>query len=266
MTSKILKGGRQNGIFKVGDRVYRPAGPWTNQVHAFLSHLRIEGFISAPEPFGFDDSGREIVSFIKGEVSNYPLSSNAASIKALISSARLLRDYHSASQTFLSKHNTDPTKWQLPCRFPQDVICHGDFAPYNVVLNGEKAIGIIDFDTCHPGPREWDVAYALYRWSPFMNPNNNDGFGVIEDQIARARLFCDAYGLSENSRKMMPGLMIERLQSLVGFMLTNAEEGDETCKLSIEAGHHIGYLADIEYLNSHSASIEKGITEKENNH
>lgn len=260
---KYLQGGRPDGIIKVGDRVYRPAGPWTTQVHTFLNHLRNEGFLSAPEPLGFDDSGREIVRFIKGDVSNYPLSSNASSIKALTSSARLLRDYHNTSQNFLFEHITDDTKWQLPCRFPQEVICHGDFAPYNVVLNGKMAVGIIDFDTCHPGPREWDVAYALYRWSPFMHPGNKDGFGVTEDQIARARLFCDAYSLSENSRRVMPSLMVERLKLLVNFMLTKAKEDDETFKLNIDAGHHIGYLADIAYIVAQSSRIEKGLTEKE---
>lgn len=151
----------------------------------------------------------------------------------------------------------------MPCRSPQEVICHGDFAPYNVVLNGDSAVGIIDFDTCHPGSKEWDVAYALYRWSPFMNPNNKDGFGSIENQISRARLFCDAYGLSINSRSNMPNLMIKRLHSLVDFMRTKANEGDTTCKLNIEAGHHIAYLADIDYISAHSSSIEKSLIASE---
>lgn len=260
--SKYLQGGRQNGIIKVGDRIYRPAGPWSSQVQTFLSYLRKEGFLAAPEPFGFDNNGHEIVSFIDGEVSNYPLSFNAASIKALTSAAALLRDYHNASQNFLSKYITDDTKWQLPCRSPQEVMCHGDFAPYNVVLNGDMVVGIIDFDTCHPGPKEWDIAYALYRWSPFMNQDNKDGFGSIEDQISRARLFCDAYGLTINRRRKMPSLIIERLQTLVDFMFTKANEGDETCKLNIDAGHHIGYLADIDYIGTHSAIIEKGLIQK----
>ena len=63
-------------------------------------------------------------------------------------------------------------------------MCHGDFAPYNVVLKGEQAVGIIDFDTCHPGSRLWDISYALYRWSPFMHLKNPDRLGSLEEQIA----------------------------------------------------------------------------------
>ncbi|WP_425364687.1 phosphotransferase enzyme family protein [Candidatus Tisiphia endosymbiont of Mystacides longicornis] len=213
---------REEQIVNIGDYIYRPAGFWTKQVHNLLDHIRSEGFLSAPKPVGFDNSGREIVSFLKGEVSNYPLSNNAASIKALTSAASLLRKYHDASQNFLIKVVSDEKCWQLPSRHPKEVICHGDFAPYNVVLNGEQAVGIIDFDTCHPGSRLWDVAYALYRWVPLTNPNNKDGFGSIDEQIIRACLFCQAYGLAEKDKNGMIDLIIERLQVLVSFMFSQA--------------------------------------------
>ncbi len=34
-----------------------------------------------------------------------------------------------------------------------------DFAPYNITFVDGCVHGIIDFDTLHPGPRIWDVAY-----------------------------------------------------------------------------------------------------------
>ena len=213
-----LQGGRENSILRIHDRVHRPVGTWTDQVHKLLHHLRSKRFLAAPEPFGYDSKGREIVSFIKGDVSNYPLTPQAASINALTSAAKLLRQYHDASQDFLSYHEVDHTKWQLPTREPFEVMCHSDFAPYNVVLDNDRAIGIIDFDTCHPGPRRWDLAYALYRWSPFKNLKNLDGFGSIEDQVKRARLFCDIYEANDDDRHMMTSSMIERLNALVNFM------------------------------------------------
>lgn len=97
--SKYLEGGRQNKIIHIGDCVHRPTGSWTNQVHNLLNYLRKNGFYSAPVPLGFDDEGLEIVSFIKGDVNNYPLSASASSINALISSAHLLRNFHDASQS-----------------------------------------------------------------------------------------------------------------------------------------------------------------------
>ena len=254
---------REDQIVNIGDCVYRPAGFWTKQVHKLLYHIHNEGFKEAPKPLGFDVSGREIVSFLKGEVSNYPLSSNAASIRTLISAANLLRRYHDASQNFLANNSVDDKYWQLPYRSPKEVICHGDFAPYNVVLNGEKAVGIIDFDTCHPGPRTWDIAYAIYRWAPLTNPNNKDGFGSIEDQIVRARLFCKTYGLAEENRTGMPDLIIERLQSLVDFMFSQAKEGNKTFELNIQNNHHLLYLADAEYIKSNKLFIEEELVKKE---
>ena len=244
-----LNGGRENQIIRIGHKVHRPSGSWTGLVHEFLLYLRSSGFSSASLPFGLDDQGREILSFIEGEVSNYPLSSNAASIQALISAAKLLRSYHDASQSFLAGLSPEKHTWQFPARNPQEVICHGDFAPYNVVLEGERAIGMIDFDTCHPGPRAWDIAYALYRWAPFTNPNNKDGFGSIEAQVKRARLFCDAYGLSNQEMMGLPNLIIERLKVLINFMLKS--------DLNIKEGHHLIYLADVEYIREHSSFIEK---------
>jgi serine/threonine protein kinase len=162
---------RQEQIINKGEYVYRPSGNWTKDVHKFLAYLHNKGF---------DKTGREIVSFIKGEVSNYPLTKNASSIQALTSAAILLRKYHDISMGFLDDNNVEEKSWQLPCRYPIEVICHGDYAPYNVVLNGKQAVGIIDFDTAHPGPRTWDIAYALYRWSPLTNPNNHDGIWPLK--------------------------------------------------------------------------------------
>ncbi|KTD56754.1 Phosphotransferase enzyme family protein [Legionella santicrucis] len=256
--SHYLQGGREDHIIKQGNTVHRPTGPWTKQVHALLRHLRKKGFYAAPEPLGFDAEGREIVSFIKGEVSNYPLSHHAASTNALISAAKLLREFHDASQSFLTEISPEKKHWQLPPREPQEIICHGDYAPYNVVLHGEKAIGIIDFDTCHPGPRIWDIAYALYRWAPFTNPHNQDGFGSIEEQIKRGRLFCQSYGLVNEEKPALASLMIERLQALVDFMMSEAQLGNKTIALNMQNNHHLLYLADIEYIRKHLTNIELG--------
>lgn len=64
-----LVGGRSSeGVVRIGESVHRPSGPWTETVHAFLRHIRAKGFEGAPEPLGFDESGREVLTFIRGEV------------------------------------------------------------------------------------------------------------------------------------------------------------------------------------------------------
>lgn len=252
---EYLDGGRSNQIARVGSKIRRPAGAWTPHIHDLLHHLRLQGFSGAPEPIGLDAEGYEIISYIAGQVSNYPLSEGASSISALISSAELLREYHDATVSFVSTLKGD-APWLLPAREPMEVMCHGDYAPYNVVLDGDRAIAMIDFDTAHPGPRVWDIAYALYRWSPLTRPHNADGFGSEHEKVARCRLFCEAYGLPKAKRVGLISIVIERLQVLVEFMQSEAEAGNEAFRANITDGHHLAYLADIDYLQANGERIE----------
>ena len=255
---EYLDGGRSNQIARVGAEVHRPAGEWTPYIHAVLNHVRSQGFLGAPEPLGYDSEGGEIVSYIAGEVCNYPLTAAAKSREALISAAELLLAYHDATTSFLPSLKWDEV-WMLPAREPIEVICHGDFAPYNVVLQGNRAVAIIDFDTAHPGPRAWDIAYALYRWAPLTHPGNPDGFGTESDKLKRSRLFCDVYGLSEAGREGLITIVIDRLQFLVTFMHSEADAGNETFKANIADGHHLAYLADIDYLERNRDRIQAGL-------
>lgn len=238
------------------NEVHRPSGYWSKQVHQLLYYLHEQGFDSVPKPLGFDDKGREIVTFLAGEVYPSLLSPQAASIHALTSAAKLLRAYHDAAQYFLQKF---PMKegWMLPAKEPIEVICHGDFAPYNIVLNGEEAIGIIDFDAAHPGPRAWDVAYALYRFAPFANSDNPESLGSIEEQISRARLFCQAYQLSKKESTNLADLMIERLNALLEFLHQSTLAGNKKYQHNLKEGHDLIYLKDIQYIKQHKLQIQK---------
>jgi hypothetical protein len=63
---EFLQGGRENKIARVANTVRRPAGPWTESVHALLRHVRAVGFTAVPQPLGFDEAGNEIVTFLAG--------------------------------------------------------------------------------------------------------------------------------------------------------------------------------------------------------
>lgn len=249
---EALQGGRENAIYRSNEKVYRPKGAWSETVQGLLAHIAQLGFVGAPHPFGFDADGNEILSYVEGDVANYPLQGNVASKAALVSAARLLRQYHDASQSFITS-NTDPV-WMLPTREPAEVVCHGDYAPYNVVLNGEQTVGIIDFDTAHPAPRSWDLAYSLYCWAPFKT-NEFDAMGDIVSQSLRAKQFCDAYGFAISERSGLVELMIERLQALVDFMHDQAAQGHAGFIENINDGHHLAYLADIDYLRTQESYI-----------
>src|SRR2546423_1767648 len=67
MTERRLPGGRSFGAVRVGDEVRRPAQPWTATVHSALRHLEDVGFDGAPRARGFDDQGRERLTFLPGQ-------------------------------------------------------------------------------------------------------------------------------------------------------------------------------------------------------
>src|SRR4051794_25203823 len=147
----------------------REARQWTPSVHRLLQFLAEHGFDASPRPLAIDGE-TELVEYIDGQVGNYPLSENVKSSAALVSAAQVLRRLHDTARDF---ERRDDDLWMFPPRDGADTICHGDFAPYNCVFDSERVIGIIDFDTAHPAPRVWDIAYALYRFAPFTGDENH---------------------------------------------------------------------------------------------
>lgn len=253
-----MSGGRENKVFRMTDRVIRPSGAWTPHVHDFLNFLIERGFMFAPRPFGFNEKGEEILSYVQGEVYNDPLPEFMLQDNMLKSSAKLLRSYHDVSGMYIEKL-THKEVWMLPSISPIEVMCHGDFAPYNVTIMGEEAAGIIDFDTLHPGPKMWDIAYAVYRWVPFMNPSNPNGCFSLEEQIRKAKLFLDTYDVKREDRELLPQMMADRLTHLVKHMKDQAEKGNEDFQKNIEEGHLSLYLNDIQYIIENRETILKGI-------
>jgi hypothetical protein len=186
-----LPGGNSNAPVRIGDRVHRVGGPWSATVHAYLRHLRARGVDLVPEPFGFDAAGREVLAFLPGAVPAYPLPAVCWTDGFLVDAARILRRLHDASLGF----DRAGRVWQQPVREPAEVIAVNDFAPYNLVLQGERITGVIDLDQASPGPRVRDLAHLAYRLAPLTAPTNADGIvtGTAE-RVRRLRLLADAYG------------------------------------------------------------------------
>lgn len=252
MEEEKLTGGNITAVFRIGSTVHRETGPWTPQVHRLLVHLRNKGINEVPAPLGFDEQGREILTFIPGLVGNDPLPESLRTDDVLIAAARLLRRLHDAT---VDVAPTWLTGWRAPAREPVEVICHGDFTPYNCVFEQGKLIGVIDFDYAHPGSREWDLAYALYRFAPIMAPSNPDSFGSLSEQCRRVRLFCDAYGL-ENRSQIVQTIKL-RLAYMADFLRQGAAQGDERLQANIDAGHLLIYENDYAYVAAHEEQIER---------
>lgn len=203
-----LTGGNSNIVQRVGDRVRRSSGPWTPTVHSLLRTLRDNGIEEVPEPFGVDDEGRELLSFIPGTVANYPLPNWMWSEAILEEASTLLRRMHDATMDVLF----DSAVWQSASHEPQQVICHNDFAPYNMVFDQEHLVGVIDFDTASPGPRVWDLAYMAYRLVPFGEDSGTDA-PPAEARMSRLKAAIRAYGMTFDLEEVLE-VMAVRLEDL----------------------------------------------------
>ncbi|MFI9385391.1 aminoglycoside phosphotransferase family protein [Kutzneria sp. NPDC052558] len=217
-----LRGGL-NTVWLIDGRVHRPAGPWTERVHALLRHVSEAGFAQAPLPFGFDEEGREVLSYVPGEVGHHFPTSD----EAVVSAARLLRRYHDATLGFEPGDG-----WQRAAVEPVEVLCHGDFAQYNLAFDGDTAVGMIDFDWALPGPRWYDVAYGVYRFAP-LYPET-----PLERQLRGAALFCDAYGASESTRRGVA-------DNMASYLVAMAEQVEQDPRFVTQRAeqHNVMYRA-----------------------
>lgn len=250
-----LRGG-VNVVRRRGEAVHRPASPAAAAIHRLLRHLHAAGFHAAPEPLGFDVEGNEILTFLDGEVYE-ALPSDLRTPELLASAARLLRGLHDASATFETRPDD---RWLLPARSPVEVICHGDAAPYNCVVKNGLAVGFIDFDAAHPGPRVWDLAYAVYRFAPLHAPTNPDSFGSPVDQGRRAAYFCRVYGSPADAHLL--DVVVERLRALIDFMREQAAQGNEAFQRHIAEGHADLYEVDISYVREQHAALLAAFAQK----
>jgi hypothetical protein len=180
VTEVPLGGGASlEGVVRVGDTVRRPPQHATQLMRDVLEHLERAGFDAAPRWLGFDEQGRDVLTWIEGDTFTErgrmhpyigePPDRVLFDDGQLDAVFRLLRRYHDT--------------------FDGEVICHGDYGPWNLVWRDGLPVAIIDFDNVHAGDPADDVGYALRMFVSY-------GFGPWppEESVRRTRVALDAYG------------------------------------------------------------------------
>jgi hypothetical protein len=244
-----LEGGNITTVARVGDTVRRAAGSWTPAIHALLRHLEARGFDGAPRALGYDRAGREVLSYMPGQTAPASLT-GIESDDVLAAIARLTRRYHAAVADFVAPADA---AWRFTVGAPRvgEIICHNDIAPWNIVFAGTRPLGLIDWDFAAPGPRAWDIAYALWRCVPLYD---SPEFGGLDQQARRLKLFCDTYSLADR-RGLLD--MVERRQLVLHDTLVAwGQAGVPGFAEMLRDGHADGIRNDIAYLRTNRAALE----------
>ncbi|GIE32775.1 phosphotransferase [Actinoplanes italicus] len=197
MSDEVLQDDPYRRVVRIGDTVRRPLHPWSTTVHELLQHLQEQGFEYAPRLLGIDDEGREVLTWIDGE-SGGDGWAKVVTDEGLTAMARLLRDYHDAVRDFRPSSAAGWAAHDGVFR-PGDLVCHGDFGPWNLVWHGNTPIGILDWDYTWPHPPLHDVVYALEYVAPFRDDEfamSSMRHPAAPDRRRRMEVFAAAYGLT----------------------------------------------------------------------
>ena len=185
LDGEALPGGHVGGAVRIGATVRRPTGPWTPAVHALLAFLHEAGMADIPRVLGTDERGREVLTWLPGRVVDV----DCEHIEdALIADAmRWLRRYH---ETVGGYRPSGVVRWRNHERAlaAGEIVCHHDFAPYNVAEQDGRVVGVFDWDMAGPGTPVEDVAFAAWNFVPLWRDLGE------RETARRLRLLCASYG------------------------------------------------------------------------
>lgn len=136
------------------------------------------GFDGAPRSFGSDTRGREVFSFLEGEV---PCNLDYFSDQVFRGAAALIRRFHDLS--------TQLVECTAASAVGIETVCLNDLSPCNFVFRDGLPMAMIDFDAASPGTRAYALGYAAWLWLDIGNSEVTS-----TEQKQRLHLFVDAYG------------------------------------------------------------------------
>ena len=236
----VLEGGNvAETVVRVGSTVRKPATVATPAVEALLDHFADVGFSGAPRSLGRDEQGRHILEYIPGEMAHALPPLTASEMHRL---GGLVRELHDSTEGFRPPPASH--RWVVIAPDREDLICHHDLAPWNLVRDGDRWV-FIDWDGAGPGSRLWDLAYAASTFVPFRA----GGDPVMDGP--RLRALADGYGLDEHQRTAFPVLVGKHTRGMFDLLRSASLTGEQPWARLYAEGHgeHWGPAAD--YIEAH---------------
>ena len=215
---------------RIGEHVVRPTNAHTPTIHRLMAFMRDCGFDGVQHVVGIQPDGRERLTFVAGDVPLPPFPEWSLTDEVLSSTTELVRRFHDATVGFPSM---DTDTWSDEMADPQvggadDVICHNDVCPENVVYRDGRAVAILDLDFAAPGRRIWDVAAFARYFVPVDGPEGAAllGRGHL-DPFRRLRVVADAYGLDGRQRRQLVDVLGEQIRRGGEFVMRRIEAGEQ---------------------------------------
>ena len=214
-------------VVRIGDTVHRPVSSNGEFIHDVLLHLEEVGFKAAPKFKGIDKEGREVLTYMRGEV-RFDVKDEEWSEPQLKDAIGLLKDFHDATAGSEVAGN-------------QEVVCHNDFAPWNVVFVDDMPAAIIDFDDAEPGSRLKDLSYAAWCWLGLGSEVHD-----AAKQSSRLRFLCDTYGVEDRTTILQE---ISERQKEIRLKHAQAHRSEQAR----------GVEKDMVWLRVHAAKLSEGL-------
>lgn len=227
---EILAVGGVTDVVRVGSTVRRPVRPFTATIQAYLRHVRAQGFDAAPEPLGVDEQGREVLSFVPGDVPVEPLPDAATTVEVLVDLARLVRRLHDAAEGWVPPRDAvfgsipgTPDPPLEPLFDAPELVAHQDYCSGNVVFREGRPVALIDFDLARPTTRVADLVNLLHWWAPLRDPVDRAPALVDVDVVPRVLAAVEAYGLTPAQRAQLVPVAVRRSRNAVRAMKAAAD-------------------------------------------